>query len=400
MDQRKNIPQIRLAGFSDEWARRNVGELLIERIELSPKSNEYPLMAFIANEGVAPKGDRYDRSALVNDTEGKLYKKTEQGDFIYSSNNCESGSIGLNNYGNATISPVYSIFKPSALGVSDFLGQRLIRKDFIKEMVKWRQGVIYGQWRIHESDFAKIVVCVPDVNEQHRIGVFLRHIDSLIIDNEMTLEKIHTFKKSMLEKMFAREGECIPQIRFNGFSGNWNRRKIGDCFYERTEFDPYGELLSVTIGSGIKKFADLGRRDNSNVNKSKYKKVAIGDIAYNSMRMWQGASGYSPYNGIVSPAYTVIAPVSGIDSKFFSYMFKREDMIHTFQARSQGITSDNWNLKFPALSEIEISLPSELSEQRKIADYLGQFDNLILAYQHELQKLNSLKKALLEKMFV
>lgn len=135
------------------WEQRKLGELLLERNEQAPQGDQYPLMAFIANQGIAPKGDRYDRSALVNDIEGKLYKRTEKGDFIYSSNNLETGSIGLNKYGNACISPVYCIFQPSGIADSDFLGRRLVRKDFIQEMVKWRQGVIYGQWRIHEADF-------------------------------------------------------------------------------------------------------------------------------------------------------------------------------------------------------------------------------------------------------
>ena len=143
-------------------------------------SDEYPLMAFIANEGVAPKGERYDRSALVTDTVNKLYKKTEKGDFIYSSNNLETGSIGLNKYGKACISPVYSIFEPTGIADSDFLGRRLVRKDFINAMVKWRQGVIYGQWRIHESDFLKIEITVPSVEEQRKIGTYLDQLDNLI----------------------------------------------------------------------------------------------------------------------------------------------------------------------------------------------------------------------------
>lgn len=143
-------------------------------------STEYPLMAFIAHEGVAPKGERYDRSALVNDTLGKLYKRTEFGDFIYSSNNLETGSIGLNKYGKASISPVYSIFSPTGIADSDFLGRRLVRKDFINAMVKWRQGVIYGQWRIHESDFVRLVIAVPSVNEQRRVGQLLDSFDRLI----------------------------------------------------------------------------------------------------------------------------------------------------------------------------------------------------------------------------
>jgi len=146
---------------------------------------------------------------------------------------------------------------------------------------------------------------------------------------------------------------------------------------------PDGELISVTINDGIKKFSELGRHDNSNDDKSKYKKVCIGDIAYNSMRMWQGASGYSPYEGIVSPAYTVLSPNSGINSKCLAYQFKLPEMIHTFQINSQGITSDNWNLKYPALSEIEIFVSRNEKEQAKISEYFEGLDRLITLHQRQ-----------------
>ncbi len=174
------FPEIRFKGFTDAWEQRKVSDLLTERNIQTPKSIEYPLMAFIQNQGVAPKGERYDRSSLVNDTENKLYKQTEYGDFIYSSNNLETGSIGLNKYGKACISPVYSIFSPTGIADSDFIGRRFVRKDFINEMVKWRQGVIYGQWRIHESDFLKIDITVPSLPEQRKIGDFLDKLDNLI----------------------------------------------------------------------------------------------------------------------------------------------------------------------------------------------------------------------------
>ena len=198
-----SYPEIRFKGFTDPWEQRKVGDLLIERNQQAPMSDEYPLMAFIANEGVAPKGERYDRSALVTDTVNKLYKKTEKGDFIYSSNNLETGSIGLNKYGKACISPVYSIFEPTGIADSDFLGRRLVRKDFINAMVKWRQGVIYGQWRIHESDFLKIEITVPSVEEQRKIGTYLDQLDHLITLHQRELEKLQNIKKSMLEKMFV-----------------------------------------------------------------------------------------------------------------------------------------------------------------------------------------------------
>ena len=129
--------------ITSSWEQREVGDLLIERSQQAPMSDEYPLMAFIANEGVAPKGERYDRSALVTDTVNKLYKKTEKGDFIYSSNNLETGSIGLNKYGKACISPVYSIFEPTGIADSDFLGRRLVRKDFINAPT--RKAIIKGK---------------------------------------------------------------------------------------------------------------------------------------------------------------------------------------------------------------------------------------------------------------
>lgn len=198
----EKVPKWRFKGFNNDWEQRKVGELLSERIEQFPKSDEYPLMAFVANEGVAPKGDRYDRSALVNDTEGKLYKRTEFGDFIYSSNNLETGSIGLNKYGNATISSVYSIFRPTGIADSDFIGRRFIRKDFINEMVKWRQGVIYGQWKIHEEDFLKIEVMVPSLEEQRLIGSFLDNLDHLITLHQSEVERLKKAKQFFLDKMF------------------------------------------------------------------------------------------------------------------------------------------------------------------------------------------------------
>ena len=198
-----DIPEIRFAGFTEAWEQRKVGELLIERNEQAPMCIEYPLMAFIANKGVAPKGERYDRSSLITDIKNKLYKRTEFGDFIYSSNNLETGSIGLNEYGKACISPVYSIFQPTEISDSSFLGRRLVRKDFINLMVKWRQGVIYGQWRIHESDFLKIEIFIPLIKEQRKIGKFLTQLDNLITLHQRKLDALKKIKSALLEKMFV-----------------------------------------------------------------------------------------------------------------------------------------------------------------------------------------------------
>ena len=271
--------------------------------------------------------------------------------------------------------------------------------DKIKDMA---ESVASGSTFLEISGkmLGNLEVMIPTIEEQKEIASFFREIDDLITIHQRKFGKLTNVKKSMLEKMFPRNGSCYPEIRFKEFTAPWEQRKLGDCFTERVESMPDGELISVTINDGIKKFSELGRHDNSNDDKSKYKKVCVGDIAYNSMRMWQGASGYSPYEGIVSPAYTVLSPNSGINSKCLAYQFKLPEMIHTFQVNSQGITSDNWNLKYPALSQIEIFVSKDEQEQAKIAEYFENLDHLITLHQRELEKLQSIKKALLEKMFV
>ena len=216
-------------------------------------SDEYPLMAFIANEGVAPKGERYDRSALVTDTVNKLYKKTEKGDFIYSSNNLETGSIGLNKYGKACISPVYSIFEPTGIADSDFLGRRLVRKDFINAMVKWRQGVIYGQWRIHESDFLKIEITVPSVEEQRKIGTYLDQLDHLI-----TLHQRQSFSHSTPDISLS------VQLIHPFYTSSWEQRKLGDIGKARSGVGfPDADQGGVT-GVPFFKVSDMNLDGNEN----------------------------------------------------------------------------------------------------------------------------------------
>ena len=196
-------PRVRFKGFEGEWVEVSLNDILEERNEKSRKTSEYPLMAFIANKGVAPKGERYDRSSLVNDAENKLYKKTEYGDFIYSSNNLETGSIGLNLYGKATISPVYSIFHCKKGNDFNFVGRRLACRDVINEMIKWRQGVVYGQWRIHEKDFLTIKILLPSYEEQQKIGDYFRLLDSQISLQSQRLEKLKQIKSACLDNMFV-----------------------------------------------------------------------------------------------------------------------------------------------------------------------------------------------------
>ena len=407
MTKKSDAPAIRFKGFSDAWEQRKVGDLLIERNQQAPMSDEYPLMAFIANEGVAPKGERYDRSALVTDTVNKLYKKTEKGDFIYSSNNLETGSIGLNKYGKACISPVYSIFEPTGIADSDFLGRRLVRKDFINAMVKWRQGVIYGQWRIHESDFLKIKITVPSVEEQRKIGTYLDQLDHLITLHQRKFEKLTNVKKSMLEKMFPQNGSSYPEIRFKGFTDPWEQRKLGDVVKEITRNDPESEapIMMITANNGFIEQSERYAFNNAGESLKKYILLKKGELAYN-----HGASKLRPYGSCFALTTAENARIPFVyhcfsaenqNAEFMSIELNGAEIENQLRkivssgARMDGLL----NISFDEYTSVSVILPGT-EEQDRIADFFRHLDNLITLHQRELEKLQNIKKSMLEKMFV
>ena len=403
MENNKN-PNIRFKGFTDPWEQRKLGEL----VEIGDIDHRMPetvadgIPYLMTGDFVGTNELNFDGTKMISEEDYCQLSqkiKPEKGDILFA----RYASVGAARYVDFTrkflISYSCAIIKKSKKINSKYL-YHFITSDNAQQQIKLEINT-GSQANIGISSMKNhIVVSMPPLGEQTKIADALSNLDHLITLHQRKYNKLLNVKKSMLEKMFPKNGSNIPEIRFKGFTDPWEQRKLGDCFTERVESMPDGELISVTINDGIKKFSELGRHNNSNDDKSKYKKVCIGDIAYNSMRMWQGASGYSPYEGIVSPAYTVLSPNSGINSKCLAYQFKLPEMIHTFQINSQGITSDNWNLKYPALSEIEIFVSKNEKEQAKIAEYFEGLDRLITLHQRELEKLQYIKKSMLEKMFV
>ena len=168
----------------------------------------------------------------------------------------------------------------------------------------------------------------------------------------------------------------------------WEQRKLGNLFNERKEKSTKGELLSVTLSNGVTKFSDLNKKDNSNIKSGNYKVVKKNDIPYNSMRMWQGASGVSSYDGIVSPAYTVLVPNSNSNSNFYAVLFKKKSILNLFTRFSQGLTSDTWNLKYPILKDIIVPF-TNLEEQKRIFKIFNVINNLLALYAKKSSCLDS-----------
>ena len=197
--------------------------------------------------------------------------------------------------------------------------------------------------------------------------------------------------------------KSVPALRFKNSQGrdypDWKECMLDSVFSERIERGHVEkEMLSVTISNGVVRAADLDRHNNRPADISKYKKVNIGDLAYNSMRMWQGANGISEYEGVISPAYTVLIPKPNQHSKFWGFYFKTNNVVHLFQRNSQGLTSDTWNLKFPALSRIKLLVPNK-KEQQKIADFLSSVDTKIKQLTKKKALLEQYKKGMIQKLF-
>lgn len=158
------------------------------------------------------------------------------------------------------------------------------------------------------------------------------------------------------------------------------------------------ELLSVTISDGVVPRNKIEGKDNSSDDKSNYKVVRAGDMVYNTMRMWQGASGVSPYDGIVSPAYTILNNASPFDSRFMALLFKTERLINEFRKNSQGLTSDTWNLKYPQIASVKIHVP-EIIEQNRIATCISLLDARIAAQRRLMGLLKKHKRGIVEQIF-
>ena len=193
--------------------------------------------------------------------------------------------------------------------------------------------------------------------------------------------------------------EKRPKLRFPGFDEPYKQCRIGDIYAERSQRGASDmELLSVTMNDGVMPRSEIEGKDNSSEDKSNYKVVLTGDMVYNSMRMWQGANGISPCDGIVSPAYTVLMPKIPISNGYFAAFFKSPNLINEFRKNSQGMTSDTWNLKYPQIETIKVCIPA-LSEQNRVADMLRTLERRIAKQAQLVDNLKKYKRGVTRAIF-
>ncbi len=251
----------------------------------------------------------------------------------------------------------------------------------------------HGTGRLPLESLAEYPIPTPPLPEQQKIADILGTWDEALEKLDALIAAQDRRKQALMQQLLT------GQRRLPGFSKPWTHAKLGDLFENRTEPNRLDlTLLSITADRGVIRRDTLVKRDTSSEDKSKYLRIAPGDIGYNTMRMWQGVSALSSLEGIVSPAYTICVPTNRIDGKFAAHFFKLPHTISLFHRHSQGLVDDTLNLKFHHFATIEVTIPADTAEQRKIASILHTTDSELRILHQQRTALDQQKRGLMQHL--
>jgi len=387
-------PKLRFKGFEKSWRIVKGGELFGNRREKGKE--DLPIYSVSIDQGLIPRSSI--EKHMKDDADAEKNCAVKPGDISYNTMRMWQGAMGVSDL-ECMVSPAYIVLTPHKNTLSGFYFYLFKSNKYLHALKSYSYGLTSDRLRLYYKDFAAIPFPTCAISEQQKVVDFLTAVDKRIGLIKEKYALLQQYKKGVMQQLFSN------QIRFKDDNGNdfpdWREIRLEEALGHRSEKarEEIRELLSVTMHEGVKRKFETGGVDNSSQDKSNYKRVRVGDIAYNSMRMWQGAFGLSNYDGIVSPAYTVIYAKKDMCPEYFSYFFKYEPIINLFRRNSQGLTKDTWNLKYPQFSAIKVKVPSG-AEQKKIAEFITMINKKIdlVAKQTELTK--TFKKGLMQQMFV
>ena len=395
MNENKKTPKIRFKGFTDVWEQRKLEDITQIVMGQSPDSINYTENS---DDTVLIQGNADLNNGIVVPRiwSSQITKKSYPNDIIFTVR-APVGEIARNPYF-ATIGRGVASFKGN-----DFLYQSLIQK---KENNYWNNISAGSTFDSINSDQLKnVIIDLPKNNlEQEKIGELFTNLDNLITLHQRKYDKLVNIKKSMLEKMFPKNSSNMPEIRFKGFTDVWEQRKLDKLLEQYTEVttinNQYPALTSSRKGIFFQTEYFAGNQIAS-LNNVGYNIVPRNYFTYRHM----SDDEIFHFNindicdfGIVSTLYPVFTTKKELDSKYLQYQLNYGKEFTKFSSLQKQGGSRTY-MYFAKLKELVLTMP-KVEEQTKISSILSNIDNLITLHQRKLEKLNQIKKSLLEKMFV
>ena len=382
MQDNEKKPALRFKGFTDPWEQRKFSDITFPAGEKN--RDNLPLESYsITNEhGFIPQDEKFENGGTMREADKRMYYIVSPNSFAYNPARINVGSIGYQNTGkDVIVSSLYEVFK-----ASDDVDDRLLwhwfkSPDFQKLIFQLQEGGV--RLYFYYDKLCMGTVSLPSLEEQRKIGQFFDSLDTLITLHQRKYEKLVNIKKSMLDKMFPKNGASVPEIRFKGFTDPWEQRKLG-------------EIVDVCSGRDYK---HLSKGPIPVYGTGGYMTSVSEGLSYEEDAIGIGRKGTidHPYR-LNAPFWTVDTlfyslPNQGIDLDFTLCVFLNVDW--KSKDESTGLPS----LSKQAINETKIWVPSG-AEQRAIGAFFSRLDDLITLHQRKLELLQDIKKSLLDKMFV
>ena len=404
MTNNSNIPAIRFKGFSDAWEQRKFSDITFPAGEKN--RDNLPLESYsITNEhGFVPQDEKFENGGTMREADKRMYYIVSPNSFAYNPARINVGSIGYQNVGkNVIVSSLYEVFKTSEDVDDRLLWHWFKSPDFQKLIMQLQEGGV--RLYFYYDKLCVGEVSLPSLEEQHKIGKLFDTLDHLITLHQRKYEKLTNVKKSMLEKMFPQNGSNSPEIRFKGFTDAWEQRKLLEfvSFFNGLTYTPddVEETGTLVLRSSNVKNGEIVDADNVYVNDkvATSENVQKGDIIVVVRNGSRALIGKHAQIKASMPNTVIGAFMSGMRSEHSSFVNALLDT-SAFEneiAKNMGATINQ--ITGYMFSKIEFMIPSG-EEQQKIGEYFQSLDHLITLHQRKLEKLQNIKKSMLEKMFV
>ena len=403
------VPELRFKGFEGAWKEKKLGEICNK---IKEKNTNWIFSETFTNSAefwIISQKDFFDHD-ISNIENLKWYYIVENNDFVYNpriSNFAPVWPINRNKLRRTWVmSPLYTILR---FCWNNFIFLEYLFKNSVWHnymFLNWDSGARSDRFSIKDDVFFKMPLRIPSLPEQEKIWALFEQLDSHISKNQQKLEKLKNMKQSFLQKLFPKDWSALPELRFKGFEGAWEERKLGELFEERHEVSTITEdypQLSFSIAEWVIKPEDrkTNKRDFLIIDKTnkKYLKTELDDIIYNPSNIvfWAIHRNWL-CKWVVSPIYKIFSTQQ--DSIFMDSLVTRKIFINETKKFLEWTVTKLRSLKPEAFLNIKVLISSEIKEQRRIWQLFNVIDKQIKLYEPQIQKLQNLKQSLLEKMFI